>query len=323
MKNWWIKVGCFLTGWNYLILQNCTEASYKQLKKYTSAILILVILWAFIGYSFADRYIQTGTFGSIGIAIIFVIIVIQIERQIILNVGKNSLAAIFRMIIALIMAILGSSILDQMIFKDDIEKKMIEIVDRQVIDQLPIRLSVINAKLGELQIEIDSLDRRNILLYNEISQTPTINTVSTSLTTIPVKNEDGTYTNRSQRTVANNPIANPKIKEADLNNNNLKQLRAQHEDYTKQKIKAEESLRTELKSKKGFLEELDAMLEILKESTVALIFYLILLAFLISLELFVLLSKSDKNKSDYDLIMEHQLDQKRKTLNGLVNIKVE
>lgn len=28
-------------------------------------------------------------------------------------------------------------------------------------------------------------------------------------------------------------------------------------------------------------------------------------------------SKSDKNRSDYDLVMEHQLDQKRKTLEGL------
>jgi uncharacterized pyridoxamine 5'-phosphate oxidase family protein len=317
MKNWWIKFGCLLTGWNYNILQSCTEASYKQLKKYTSAILILIILWAFVGYSFADRYIQTGMWGSIAIAVIFVLIIIQIERQIILNVGYNKFASIFRMVIAVIMAVLGSTILDQIIFKDDIEKKMIEIVDRQVKDQLPARLSVINGKLAELQVEIDSLDHKNIDLYQQISKNPTINTVSTSVTSVPIRNDDGSITNKNQRTVSNTPIANPKIKEADLNNNNLIQLRKQHEEYSQRKLKAEESLRAELKSKKGFLEELNAMLEILKESTVALIFYVILLAFLISLELFVLLSKSDKNRSDYDLVMEHQLDQKRKTLEGL------
>jgi len=317
MKNWWIKFGCLLTGWNYNILQSCTEASYKQLKKYTSAILILIILWAFVGYSFADRYIQSGMWGSIAIAVIFVLIIIQIERQIILNVGYNKFASIFRMVIAVIMAVLGSTILDQIIFKDDIEKKMIEIVDRQVKDQLPARLSVINGKLAELQVEIDSLDHRNIDLYQQISKNPTINTVSTSVTSVPIRNDDGSITNKNQRTVSNTPIANPKIKEADLNNNNLIQLRKQHEEYSQRKLKAEESLRAELKSKKGFLEELNAMLEILKESTVALIFYVILLAFLISLELFVLLSKSDKNRSDYDLVMEHQLDQKRKTLEGL------
>ena len=55
MRKFWTKVGCFLTGWNADILETCTEASRKQLKKYTSALLILMILWAFIGWSFANK----------------------------------------------------------------------------------------------------------------------------------------------------------------------------------------------------------------------------------------------------------------------------
>src|SRR5690606_9776706 len=144
------------------------------------------------------------------------------------------------------------------------------------------------------------------------------NRVATTMTTVSIKNVDGTTTPQTQRTISQNPIDNPKIKEADLNNSNLIQLRKQYEDYTKQKLKAEESLREELKTKKGFLEELNAMVEILSESRIALFFYGIIFFFLVSLELFVVLSKSDKkNKSDYDLVMEHQLDQKRKTLEGL------
>ncbi len=165
MNNWWTKLGCLLTGWNYQILGNCTESSRKQLKKYTSAILILVILWAFIGYSFAERYVRTPWWGSLIVSIIFVIIVIQIERQIILTVGKNNWLGLFRLVIAFIMAIIGSAILDQIIFKEDIEKKMIEIIDRQVNEQLPNRLTIINTKLQDLQKEIDSLDRKNLELY--------------------------------------------------------------------------------------------------------------------------------------------------------------
>jgi len=37
-----------------------------------------------------------------------------------------------------------------------------------------------------------------------------------------------------------------------------------------------------------------------------------------SLELLVVSSKVGDTKSDYDLIVEHQLDQKRKTLKGLM-----
>jgi hypothetical protein len=158
MKNLWMKIGCLLTGWNYRILGSCTEASCKQLKKYTSALLILIILWAFIGYSFAERYIRAPWWSCAIVAVIFVIIIIQIERQIILTVGKNHGLATFRVAIAFIMAVIGSAILDQIIFKDDIEKKMIEIVDRQVNEQLPNRLNIIDTELNKLQIDVDSLN---------------------------------------------------------------------------------------------------------------------------------------------------------------------
>ncbi len=318
MNNFWTKLGCLLTGWNYKILESCTESSRKQLKKYTSAILILIILWAFIGYSFAERYVQAPWWGCLITAIIFVIIIIQIERQIILTVGKNPTLATFRLVIAIIMAIIGSAILDQIIFKDDIEKKMIEIVDKQVNEQLPNRLLVIDSKLQEIQIEVDSLDKKNIELYSEINKRPTLNTVSTSTTYLKVQQPDGSFKTEPQHSFSSNPIANPKIKEADINSQHLEGLRKLQEDYTKRKMDAENLLRNELKSKQGFLEELNAVIEILKESPVALFFYLILFGFLMSLELFVVASKFGDKKCDYDLVIEHQLDQKIKTLNELV-----
>jgi hypothetical protein len=317
MKDWWIKTGCLLTGWNYRILSTCTEASRKQLKKYTSAIVILIILWAFIGYSFAERYVRLPWWGCAIVAVIFVLIIIQIERQIILTVGKNKPLAIFRLIIAFIVAVIGSTIIDQIIFREDIEKKMIEIVDRQVNQQLPNRLTVINIKLQELQAEVDSLDKKNLQLYKEISRQPTINTVSTSVTHVLVKQPDGTTSTLPQKTISTTPIANPKIREAEINTQHLDILRKQQEQYTQRKMDAENLLRQELKSKQGFLEELNAVIEILRERPVALIFYLTLFSFLMSLELFVVVSKLGDRKSDYDLVVEHQLEQKKKTLSQL------
>ena len=108
-----------------------------------------------------------------------------------------------------------------------------------------------------------------------------------------------------------------KMKEAEMNKQNLDLLRKQQEEYTQRKLNEETLLRKELSSKQGFLEELNAILEILKERPVALIFYLILFLFLMSLELFVVFSKIGDKKSDYDLVVEHQLKQKMKTLNEL------
>lgn len=219
------------------------------------------------------------------------------------------------------MAVIGSTIIDQIIFKDDIEKKMIEIVDKQVNEQLPNRLTIINTKLQELQMEVDSLDKKNIELYSEISKQPTIQTISTTTSPMTLKKSDGSDSIIFKTTISKNPIANPKVKEAEINNQHLEALRTQQEDYTQRKMDAESSLREELKSKQGFLEELNAIIELLKYRPVALIFYLILFAFLMSLELFVVVSKLGDKTCDYDLVIEHQLEQKRKTLIELVKQK--
>ncbi len=315
--SWWIKLGCFLTGWNSQILKSCSEASFKQLKKYTAALIILIILWAFTGYCFAERYVGAPVWGCVITSVIFVVIVLQIERQIILTVGRNKWPSIFRIFIAFIMAILGSTIIDQIIFGEDIDRKMIEIVDRNVEEQLPMRLSVIDTKLADIQTEIDSLDKVNIALNEEIMKKPTINTVSTSTTYQRERQTDGTYKEVPQRTVSTSPVENPRIKQVETNNENLKRLRQQHEAYTAQKIDAESTLRKELASKSGFLEELNAMMEIILTRKIAMAFYIIVFLFLISLELFVVTSKIGDQKSDYELIVEHQLKSRKAGLEEL------
>lgn len=315
---WWIKFGCFLTGWNSKILSQCSEASYKHLKKYTAALLILIIMWGFTGFCFAQRYVGAPLWGCIVSAFIFIIIVIQIERQIILTVGSNRWGTCFRFFIAIIMSVLGSAILDQIIFGDDIKRKMVEITDRQVQEQLPMRLNVIDTRLRELQFEIDSLDKVNMKLNEEIAKQPTIKTISTSTTYKNERQEDGSYKKIPETTVSTNPMANPRIKQVEANTLNLERLRKQQDDFIQNKMNVENDLRKELSSNVGFLEELRAMIEILSTRIEALFFYLVIFGFLISLELFVVTSKVGDKKCDYDLIVEHQLNIKKAALEELV-----
>ena len=315
--NWWLKLGCFLTGWNKSILSQCSEASHKHLKKYTSALLILIVLWGFTGFCFAQRYVHAPLWGCILSAFIFVIIVIQIERQIILTVGNNKLGAFFRLFIAIIMALLGSSILDQVIFGEDIKRKMVEITDRQVAEQLPMRLNVIDGQLKELQLNIDSLQRVNEKLNVEIAKEPVIKTVTTSTTYKNILQDDGTYKKIPETTYTTVLLPNPKISQRDANSENLKRLFLQQDKYLQDKIGVEENFRKELASSVGFLEELSAMIEIVTTKKEALIFYIIIFCFLISLELFVVASKLSDKKCDYDLIVEHQLEIKKIALSDL------
>ncbi|MEG1615958.1 MAG: DUF4407 domain-containing protein [Bacteroidales bacterium] len=315
---WWTKFGCFLTGWNYNILRNCTEASQKALKKYTSSLLILMIIWGFIGYCFTERYINAPWWGCVISAVIFIIIIIQIERQIILSVGSNKFTATFRVLIAVIMSLIGASIIDQIIFKDDIEKKLVELRDDDVRKLLPARLLVIDQKLTDLSLSIDSLDKMNILLSEEIAKNPTLTRYSTQSNQVPVTNADGTTEIKTVYSTTQTHIENPRLRQIITNEEVLKQMRQQQEEYTRKKISAEEELRAEISSKTGFLEELKAILSLMEERTEALIFYFIVMLFFIFLELLVLFSKHGDKKSDYDLIIEHQLLVKEDALKELL-----
>lgn len=316
---WWIKFGCFLTGWNSKILAQCSEASYKHLKKYTSALLILIILWGFTGFCFAQRYVGAPLWGCVLSALIFIVIVIQIERQIILTVGTNGWGTFFRFFIALIMSFLGSTILDQIIFGNDIDRKMIEITDRQVQEQLPMRLNVIDERIKDLQVEINSLKSVSDVLNKEIAEEgPVVKTVSTVTVYRNERQEDGTYIKVPETTVSTVLIPNPKIEQRNRNDSIVRARTILKDEWSDKKINVENDLRTELSSNMGFLEELRAMLEIIFTRWEAGLFYAVIIFFLTSLELFVVTSKLGDKKCDYDLIVEHQLDIKKAALEELV-----
>lgn len=79
------------------------------------------------------------------------VIIVQIERQIILSITPSKWLYVFRGIIACMMAILGAIIIDQIIFKEDIELEQITLIDQKVKKALPERTI-------ELQTQIKNID---------------------------------------------------------------------------------------------------------------------------------------------------------------------
>ena len=90
MKDVWTKFLCRFIGWDYNLLKECSVASKKALHRYAGAVILLMLIWAYIGYGMADRYfkIEAST-AKIGVAVVFMFVIWMIERQIILIVGKN------------------------------------------------------------------------------------------------------------------------------------------------------------------------------------------------------------------------------------------
>ena len=308
------NIGCFLIGWNKNILKECGEASYRQFRKLLSAICIMMVLWGTIGYCFADRYINIEScLLKICVAFAFMLIVLCVERVIILTVGNARMMSFMRVLLALCMAILGSCIFDQIIFRNDIQQAIQEHREDIIKVTITKRLSIYDSDIQRITHEMDSLSKATIVLGEELQKRPTIQgtNVNTQEQVVGV-DENGRPKKVKVQSVNTVTMANPLAEQLKANNdqiqiysNQLEQLRQDRKDIA-QKTTEEVSQRAP-----GFIEELEATLKVVSQSWISLAFYIIFFCFLTFLELFVLTIKMGENKCDYELIVEHQLSLKK------------
>lgn len=313
---WWIRFGCFLTGYNYRLLQTCTEASAKTVKKMTSALMIISILWAVIGFLFAQRYLNLDLLGASMVSFFLVVIVIQIERQIILAVHKSKWAAVIRASIGVIMAILGSAIIDQIIFKEDIDIRKAEISGELVNKRLVTRTTELREAILELDTAIERKEIEREEYITEITLKPTI------ITMLPPeirqrRNDSTGQMETVERNYRRQAIENPKIALLASLDTQIADLIAQRTDRQESLINARSIVRDEVMSERGFLDELKLLHYVVSESWIGLMLYSLLFAFFLSIELFVLVAKFLEKENDYDFIVKHQLNTRVEMLGQL------
>lgn len=311
------KIGCMLIGWDAEILSTCGEASKRQFRKLISALSIMMVLWGTIGYCFAADYLDISPIlGRIGVAGTFMLIIICIERVIILNVGRNKGMAIMRCMLAVCMAILGASIFDQLIFKNDIQQEITNHREDIIAETIKKRIAIYDADISRITLAIDSISRCNDELYKQIEANPatTITSVSTS-EQVAGMSEDGKPVKTSVKSINKTVVPNPRIAQAQGNEEQIKIYSEQLEQLRLDKRDIDKITREEINNRPtGFIEELEATIRVISGSWVSLTFYCIMFAFLIFLELFVLTIKMGETPCDYDLIVEHQLSHKKNVL---------
>ncbi len=307
MKDPILRLGCFLTGRNYKIVKSCSEASTKSVKKFLAAILIMSIIWGFIGFTFTQRYIQGSMTASVIVAAIMVFVVIHIERQIILSIGKNKWSSWFRIVIGVVMAIIGSVIIDQILFKQDVEKKKISDIQEEVYDILPLKTNQINLDIANLDTLIINKEREKAQIVDEITIKPFVksSTRSTIHHNVMLSGKD-TLIARSDVTIVD--IPNPKASFIPQIETLIKSLQAQKSLKEEARLTMREDLEKDLMSKTGFLDELTTLFSILFSSLVALLVWIALFIFFLALELFVLTNKYGDKGDDYDETIIHQMN---------------
>lgn len=308
------NIGLFLIGWDKNIMKECGEASYRQYRKLLSAICIMMVLWGTIGYCFADRYLNIEScFLKACVSLAFMFIILCVERVIILNVGKAYAMGGMRFLMALCMAILGSCIFDQIIFRNDIQQAIQEQREEIISKTITKRLSIYDSDIQRISQEMDSLSEATIALNEELQKRPVIKgtNVSTQEQVIGI-DENGKPKKVKTQTVNTITLANPLTEQLKANNDQIQIYSTQLEQLRLDKKEVAETVRAEISQRApGFIEELEATLKVVSQSKVSLAFYIILFCFLTFLELFVLTIKMGENKCDYELIVENQLYMKR------------
>lgn len=308
------NIGCFLIGWDKKILSECGEASFRQYRKLLSAISIMMVLWGTIGYCFADRYINIESCAlKLCVALAFMFIVLCVERVIILTVGKARLMSVMRVLLALCMALLGSCIFDQIIFRNDIQQAIQEHREDVIGNTITKRLAIYDGDIQRITQEMDSLSKATIALNEELQKRPVIKgtNVSTQEQVVGV-DENGKPQKVRTQTVNTVTLANPLAEQLKANNDQILIYSGQLEQLRLDKKEVAEKVREEMSQRApGFIEELEATLKVVSQSKVSLAFYIVLFCFLTFLELFVLTIKMGENKCDYELIVENQLSLKK------------
>ena len=296
------KFACFLIGWNATLLKECGESSRRTLRKYMSAIIILSIIWGTIGYCFAERYIGLESLiGKLSTSFVFMTIIICVERYIILTGKLSKIMATVRVLIAMLMAVLGSTIFDQIIFKNDVEFEKKEYITEKVNSEVPKRNQLIENELRALQADIDSLSRINAYLSEEIEKKPAtqITTYDNVKKAVGIDDEGNPiYANEVSKTT--HVIANPLIEQRKANEEISKQYNDRKVNLQNLKLETEKNVREEFEaSSTGFLQELEILFkQIIFKKPIAAAFYIFLFLFLMLLEMLVVMTKGGDGDSD-------------------------
>ena len=323
MKDLWLKIGCFLTGYKYSIIRESSETSARTVTKYLSAILIISIIWGFIGFNFSRRYLHTGLWGSALVSLVMVIIIIQIERQIILSSGKNKMVIFFRVLIGIVMALIGSVIMDQIMFREDVEKQKITNIQEEVNTVLPKKTKELDMQISQLDSAIVIKEYERAAIIEEITRRPFVKSTTTETRHIPlqVNGSNGerrdTVVRRTDYTLTD--VSSPKGELLPDIEMQISKLREQKSIRENSKINIRQELETELSSKTGFLDELSVLFTILLSSKIALAVWILFFAFFLTIELFVLVNKFGEKENDYDRIIAHQMDVRLKILDKLTD----
>jgi hypothetical protein len=304
-------------------LLTCHQESFQKLKKYTSGLIVVMILWFTIGFLFCKKYLSlpiaedenelSTWLKCTAVAVAFVYIVIQIEKQIILS--SKGWGWLVRIVIAFCMAFLGSIVINPIIFAEDIEivkneqhNSILSTFRSDYVKSAESKIKGFSDKIDSLNNKIYSIDRK---LDKEKPFIPLPKNRKKG-----GEEEETTYENLPNSTIDRlNGYRTEAKEEIKQIKDEIKEEWSKIDSRVEQKKNELDSLGTD---KKGILHDMRILWSLILENGVVCIISFILTLFLFSLEIFVLLIKWTDEDCMYELKVGHQLEMGKR---GLENLK--
>lgn len=117
------KLSCIILGENYPMLMKSTPNSRMKVNVLALALLTPTLLWAVTGFLLASEIKSFGIIKSIGMAA-FMSALVFILESLIVRTPRNKTVKCLRITLGLFMALTGSFILDEWLFKEDIDRQL-------------------------------------------------------------------------------------------------------------------------------------------------------------------------------------------------------
>lgn len=223
------------------------------------------------------------------------------------------------------MSIIGAVIIDQIIFKEDIELEKVTFLEKRVEKALPPKTSELRNQISALDTAIFKKENERLLLIADIEKNPTIKSISSTTTPTVLKQTTTDSTGltstkekvQSAKSISVTNIPNPKLAMIEPLESVINELRNKKTEKETTLLNIRQQLEDEIKSKVGFLDELEVMYSLITGSTIAMVIWFLWFFLLLGLELLVLISKMNEKENDYEKTVKHQMDLQIRKLEAL------
>lgn len=290
-----LKLACRITGDDYQMLKSETTPSRKKVLALAIAVFIPTIMWFITGFLMVYAVFNKPILSALFAGLIAATMIFIIEKLVVMSNGSYWLLC-FRVLLAFLVAALGSVFLDEVIFTKDINQQLAINQDKMLNQK---KEEVLLTYTDELMLKQSQADQK----YNAWQQ---------SLQAAE-QEADGSAGSGIKGVHA---ITKLKLENAGINqidyikaNTNLEDLQI--------KIKDEQD-KEAASVKAGFennalLQRIKAMFDLVKSDTYMMIFYLLVTAILFIMEFLVVVFKLTMGKTNYERKLEliEEIGQKR------------